>query len=450
MAYSLLGAHISSTVSGLPETIEKWKPPLVVLLDHSDVWHGVKAESPNTIFVGRLYMDPEPDFNNPSLDPVQSAHDLCDRILPWAERMGKTYDFWQGVNEPVISSPQAMQRYAAFDAERAQIMDSHGFRVVVGSFSVGNPQLPYWRDFVPALEAALQYHGALALHEYAWPTLDHNWPWYLLRHRKVYDGEPDHDWEGFPEHLKSLPLLITECGLDGLIEQGLQPRGWKVLYGNDPAEHLRQLRWYDTELLQDPYVAGAAIYCLATPDPRWKSYDIWPEVANTLAQAATPIFRLSKTRPTQPAEPTKPTEPTQPTAAAVAGWQMKVEMRPGPKIIGGSFPRAGIQLTVADPWGNATTVASGSKPGYGVGGFEVLAPNPASYTLSFLDQTFRIQMQDSSAIVTFTEVEPQPKPPEKPPEQPPEIPAEPPVEGAMLDAILERLDRIIELLRERL
>jgi hypothetical protein len=443
MAYSLLGAHLNSTVSGLPETIKKWKPPLLVLLDHSDIWHGVKAESPNTIFVGRLFMDPEPDFNNSALNPIQAARDICDKIMPWAERMGQTYDFWQGVNEPVINSPEAMRRYATFETERVRVMNSQGFRVVVGSFSVGNPQLPYWRDFLPALEAAHQYQGALALHEYAWPTLDRDWPWYLLRHRKVYGGEPDHNWEGFPEPLKSLPLLITECGLDGHIEQGSPPRGWQALYESDPAEYLRQLDWYDTELLQDPYLVGAAIYCLATPDSRWKSYDIWPGLAKTMAQAATPVYRLSQTPSTQPTQPTKPMGSVEPTQPTTSGWQMNVQVRPGSRIIAGSFPRAGIQLTVTDPWGNAAAVTSGSKPEYGVGGFEVLAPNPASYKLSFLGQMFAVKTGDTITFVKFTETEQPVKPPEKPPEKPAD-------ESTMLDTVMERLDRIIELLHARL
>jgi hypothetical protein len=450
MAYSLLGAHINSTVSELPETIMKWKPPLVVLLDHSDVWHSVKAASPDTVFVGRVYLDAEPDFNVPSLDPIKAAREHCDKVLPWAERMGKTYSFWQGVNEPVIDSPEAMQRCAAFDAERARIMDDHGFQVVVGSFSVGNPKLAYWRDFLPALEAAQEYHGTLALHEYAWPTLNHISPWYLLRHRKVYDGEPDHNWEGLPEHLKTVPLLITECGLDGLIEQGLKPRGWKVLFGDDPTEYLRQLRWYDAELLQDPYVAGAALYCAATPDSRWKSYDIWPEPATTLSEQSTPIYRLSQVAPAGPLEPDKPVEPTKPIEAPAGGWQMKVKVRPGLHIIAGSFPKAGIQLTITDPWNHATTVVSGSKPEYGAGGFEALAPNATTYTLSFLDQTFALQTQNASTIVTFSEVEAPPKPPVKPPEPPPEGSSGPLAEKAMLDAFLRRLDRILDLLRARL
>jgi hypothetical protein len=300
MGYRLLGAHVNTTVGGLPETIKEWKPPLVVLLDHSEVWHAVKAASPNSIFVGRIFQEFEPDFSDPALNPIQAAREHCDKILPWAERMGPTYDFWQGVNEPIISSVEAMQRYADFEAERARIMDGHDFRVVVGSFSVGNPELAYWRSFLPALEAALQYKGALALHQYAWPSLEHEGPWYLLRHRKVYDGEPEHGWAGLPWHLKVLPVLITECGLDGLIELGHPPRGWKVLYREDPDRYLQQLAWFDAELQKDPYVVGAAIYCCSVADWTWSSYDIWPEVAKALAEQATPVYRLTEPIPAPP------------------------------------------------------------------------------------------------------------------------------------------------------
>ena len=447
MGYCLLGAHVNTMVGGLPETIKEWKPPLVVVLDHSDAWHSVKAESPSTVFVGRFFQsqEHEPDFNDPALDPILAAHDHCETVLPWAERMGETYTFWQGVNEPIIHSPEAMRRCADFDAERARIMDDRGFQVVVGSFSVGNPDLSYWKDFLPALEAAGQYDGALALHEYAWPTLDRDWPWHLLRHRKVYDGEPECNWEGLPEHLKTLPLLITECGLDGLVEQADTPRGWQVLYSAD--QYLQQLAWYDAELQKDPYVVGAAIYCCNTADWKWKSYDIWPELTKKLARQATPIYRLGQAPPSEPTEPVEPTEP--PTA----GWQMEVEYRPGPRIIAGSLPGAGIELTVTDSWGNATTVVSGCKAEYGEGGFEVLAPNVTAYTLAFLGATFEVQTQDQITIVTFTEAEvpPSPPPPEPPPEPPPPPPSPPepsPPEDA-LGSILERLDRIIEMLEQR-
>ncbi len=445
MTYRLLGAHVNTAVSGLPETIKQWKPPLIVLLDHSSVWHRVKEESPDTLMVGRLYQEQEPNFNIPALDPIAAAREHCDKILPWAERMGDTYSYWQGVNEPIVKSADAMKRYAEFEAERARTMRYEGFGVVVGSFSVGNPSdLSYWRDFLPALEAALHYDGALALHEYAWPTLDHEWPWYLLRHRKVYDGEPEHNWEGLPDHLKTLPLLITECGLDGLIERGDPPRGWTILYATKPADYLRQLAWYDAELQKDPYVVGAAIYCLATPDPKWKSYDIWPGLVTLLAKKATPIYRPAKIDHAQPRKQASiETTSTGPAVASNVTWQMQTEHRPGPRVILGTLPRPNIPVTVTDPWGNESTVLSGSKPGYGPGGWEVLAPSVGTHTIAFLDQRFEVQTQDRATVVTFTEHAIVVKPPGTGPSLPPD-------QDARWALVMGRLDRIVRRLKQRL
>ncbi len=296
MAYSLLGAHVNASYGTMADVLKVWKPPLLVALDHSDVWHDVKAASPATILVGRLNQEYEPDLGRADTDPLEAARVHCDRVLPWADRMGDTYDFWQGLNEPELLTPEGVERYAEFEAERARIMDRHGFRVAVGSFAVGNPtRLGWWQQFLPALEAASQFSGVLALHEYAWPSLDRQWAWYALRHRKVYEGEPQHEWPGLPEHLRSLPLLITECGLDGAIVQSLRPRGWQVLYGNDPGQYLEQLSWYDEELQKDEYVAGAAIFCCcAADDPNWGTYNIWPDIVQVLAQHATPIYRLEQ------------------------------------------------------------------------------------------------------------------------------------------------------------
>ena len=58
------------------------------------------------------------------------------------------------------------------------------------------------------------------------------------------------------------------------------------------------MAWYDEELLKDPYVAGAAIYVCGVSDWQWKTYAIWPELAQILAQQATPVYR-----PTDPGPP---------------------------------------------------------------------------------------------------------------------------------------------------
>jgi hypothetical protein len=87
---------------------------------------------------------------------------------------------------------------------------------------------------------------------------------------------------------------------------------------------------------------------------------------------------------------------------------MKLEYEPGPEIIAGSLPRPGIRVVVADPWGNATSVVSGSKTEHGPSGFEVLAPHAIPYMLTFLGETFQVPMrQGTSAYVTFSDAVPQ-------------------------------------------
>lgn len=67
-----------------------------------------------------------------------------------------------------------------------------------------------------------------------------------------------------------LPLLITECGVDGLVANRPGPPGqgwqdfasyWAELgMGIDaPGNYVEQLAWYDSQLQLDDYVAGAAV-----------------------------------------------------------------------------------------------------------------------------------------------------------------------------------------------
>ena len=87
------------------------------------------------------------------------------------------------------------------------------------------------------------------------------------------------------------------------------------------------------------------------------------------------------------------------------GWKMAVEHRPSHlQILAGNFPCPGIELTVTDPYGNATSVTSGSKSRYGDGGFEVLVHAKGTFTLTFLDQKFEVEREriKEETIVTLT------------------------------------------------
>ncbi|MGD8399033.1 MAG: hypothetical protein PVG11_09270, partial [Anaerolineae bacterium] len=206
----------------------------------------------------------------------------------------------------------------------------------------------------------------------------------------------------------------TECGLDGLIEQQ-PPRGWQSLYS--AAQYLEQLDWYDRQLQQDPYVAGAAIYCCGTGDAQWSTYDIWQEPAQTLAQEAAPIYRFDEEQPPEP----------------LTGWEMDVEYRRGVRILAGTLPEAGIELTLRDPEGTVIQSMTGSKPEHGIGGFEFLAPSIGTYRLAFLDQAFEILACGETTFVKFTRIQ---------------LPPEPPTAEEMLDQLLLRLDGIVDQLEQ--
>jgi hypothetical protein len=84
---------------------------------------------------------------------------------------------------------------------------------------------------------------------------------------------------------------------------------------------------------------------------------------------------------------------------------MQIERKAGLPLITGSMPRAGIEVTLVDPYGNATQTLSGSKPEYGVGGFEVWATQIGTYRIRFLDQAFEVPMNGQFTHLIFSEGE---------------------------------------------
>ena len=98
------------------------------------------------------------------------------------------------------------------------------------------------------------------------------------------------------------------------------------------------------------------------------------------------------------APPIPPTPPTTP-------YRIEVEYRAGLGLIVGNYPVAGVPLTVTNPWGNAVTVTTGSKPEWGPGGFEVYATPPGeAFTLTVGGYSYQVQTQDGLTVVRFIPV----------------------------------------------
>jgi hypothetical protein len=260
----------------------------------------VKARSPKTIIVGRVTL-PQVDLTRE--DMGAEARRAVEPVLPLAldERRAGLVDAWEGFNEPVAGDEGQMRKLAALEAERVRLLAERGLRAVVGNFGAGQPPLEWWPAFRPALEVAAENGGYLGLHEYSAPTIWFNTNradldfradpadegWLTLRYRKVYRQHL------LPWGLR-LPLLLTECGVDGMVSNrpGPQGKGWRDFAAywaelgmgwDTPGNYVEQLAWYDSELHLDDYVAGAAVFAM-TAFQEWESYQLQGEAATILQQ----------------------------------------------------------------------------------------------------------------------------------------------------------------------
>ncbi|MBI1877836.1 MAG: hypothetical protein HYR94_06350 [Chloroflexi bacterium] len=290
---SKLGLFLTQYDVKALEMIAKGKPALVKTLEvDGNFVKGIKDSSPTTIVVGRIFLEQ----HNLDADPTPLVSEFVAKLLPLATdplRMAGI-DAWEAYNEPVADTVDKMKRLADFEAERTRILAENGIRSVVGNFGAGQPPLELWPEFRPALEAIRQYNGYLGLHEYSAPILQFrsgalqlagepdqgDEGWLTLRYRKVYRQQLT------PMGFGDLPILITECGVDGLIQPRpgpAQAHGWQDfvdtwrangLRDDPPGVYMDQLIWYDQNLQQDDYIKGAAIFLAGSNDGRWASYDI--------------------------------------------------------------------------------------------------------------------------------------------------------------------------------
>lgn len=263
----------------------------------------IKQASPTTKIIGRIALE---QINLATVDPLAEARRFVEMLLPYADDPGRRpyFDGWESFNEPVAGNPDEMARLSDFEAERTRLLGDRGIRSVIGNFGTGQPPLEQWQAFLPAVQTAIQYDGWLGLHEYSAPTIYHlssvegrgRYPgvtaqdtgWLTLRYRKVYN-------EILAPAGLTLPLVMTELGVDGLVQNRPGPpdaRGWQDFqsywaengYGLwGPGAYIEQLVWYDNAMRQDSYVIGGTIYALAAT-AGWESYDILGPAAGVLQQ----------------------------------------------------------------------------------------------------------------------------------------------------------------------
>lgn len=299
---SKLGLFMTRYETRVIEMIAAGKPAIVKTLElDPNLIRDLKASSPATIMVGRMRLDQQ----NLDIEQGSLIQGFVEKLLPLAgePRRMEGFDAWEAYNEPVADTEDKMKRLAEFEAERTRLLAENGIRSVVGNFAAGNPPLELWPHFAPALDAIRQYNGYLGLHEYSAPVMQFRagamqFPgepdqgdegWLTLRYRKVYRNFLE------PMGYGDLPLLITECGVDGLVQPRPGPeeaRGWQDFVetwleegarNDPPGVYMDQLIWYDENIRQEDYVKGAAIFLAGHSDEQWESYDILGPGAGRMA-----------------------------------------------------------------------------------------------------------------------------------------------------------------------
>jgi len=284
---SKLGLHVTQNSSeAIMGFVREATPEVVVAVGDLGWLAAVKEASPDTVTIARL------DQGDQSMegDPRARARDYV------AQNEG-TYlvhpyvDYWLGWNEPVIDNVEDMIWYASFESERVVVMSELGLDAAIGNFSVGTPEPYEIEHFLPAVAAAKEHGGILALHEYSAPTMrsgvgsgvpglvvNDEYGALTLRYRIWYDHY-------LKAHDLVIPLVITEAGIDGgvLAPQGLELGGWRDFVkdeylGADLEQaanaYLDQLSWYDDQLRRDPYVIGFAAFNAGDAGGDWASFDV--------------------------------------------------------------------------------------------------------------------------------------------------------------------------------
>ena len=289
---SKLGLFVSRNDPRIFDLLRTGNVAVVKTLEYdSNFVAEIKQVSPKTLVVARLDL-PQLDLSTLT-DPEGAAREFVDKLLPIATDPARlaAIDAWEAYNEPVPSDGEQMARLARFEAERTRLLAAAGVRSVIGNFGAGQPDLALWPQFRPAIEAAIKYKGYLGLHEYSAPTMQYGSPqdplgwgtdpaqtgWLTLRYRKVYN-------EYLEPNKLTLPLILTEIGIDGLVgnRPGPEGKGWQDFGGywdqlgmgkDTPGNYMEQLAWYDANLQQDAYVLGGTIYAAAASQG-WESYEI--------------------------------------------------------------------------------------------------------------------------------------------------------------------------------
>ena len=231
----------------------------------------IKSVSPETVTIGRA--DRTENLGAQG-DPTARAQQIMGEHMQVWQGERDFVDYWEVLNEPDPDGPEGHVWLARFYITAMEIAEANGYRLALFSYSAGVPEWNEWAAIVETGIFARAKAGGhiLALHEYDWPTLRDSFGG-SIPDQPAY--EPDrgvlavryrHLYRDFliPRD-EVVPLAITECGLDTGVTGGTMDPYWERRW-------LKEMAWYDSKLVEDDYVLGAAIFTLGG-GAEWRDFD---------------------------------------------------------------------------------------------------------------------------------------------------------------------------------
>ncbi len=273
---SKLGFHRSHGIADrLGEILQRCyragSPVALIMAVGQDVWPDVKKFSPLTTVIYRHQpvFRKEPVDNPPDqyvTSPIECAQKWYALIQPnWV--LNKAH-YYLPTNERNPNSAAQHEWCDVFDLEMMRLAEVDDFKLALHGDSAGTPEISDWRHYQLSLAWASAHGHILALHEYGlqYGTLKNSQPFLALRYRAVHEAV-----HAFAPNLK---IAITEAsagsGFDGKVSV------W-----------LPDAQWYDSELMHDSYLIGAALYQLGGAE---NFFMILPALGDYISAHPTPPY----------------------------------------------------------------------------------------------------------------------------------------------------------------
>ena len=223
--------------------------PLVKAVDEGGCLLEAKGYSARTVTIFRTRVHGDLPGGNFQGNPYQVAEAWMNGQMPIWRR--NPADYYEVINEP---DPPTLEGYLwlnLFMEQCIHIADAQGFRLALYSFAAGVPEIDEFARLAPSLKLAKRGGHILSLHEYGIPkSMRASYPAITTRYRSFYANV-------MVPMACVIPVAITEAA----------PNGGHNWGGED--FFLSEVTWYDTELMRDPYVIGAALFTLGDGGGQW-------------------------------------------------------------------------------------------------------------------------------------------------------------------------------------